>query len=167
MTNLRSPDIIAIEEMQDNSGPANDGVTASDLSWQRLIDAIVAAGGPAYDYRQIDPENNADGGAPGGNIRVGFLFRPSDDLRFVDRPGGDATTDTDVVKHRGDPQLTISPGRVLDAAIGGEAAFELTPASRSSVSSSTAANRCSSWPTTSARRATTGRCSATSSLRSG
>jgi predicted extracellular nuclease len=126
VTNLRSPDIIAIEEMQDNSGPANDGVTASDLSWQRLIDAIVAAGGPTYDYRQIDPENNADGGAPGGNIRVGFLFQPSDDLRFVDRPGGDATTDTDVVKHRGDAQLTISPGRVLDAAIGGDAAFQDT-----------------------------------------
>ena len=30
------------------------------------------------------------------------------------------------MKHRGDPQLTVSPGRVLDAAIGGEAAFELT-----------------------------------------
>jgi len=126
VNNLRSPDIIAIEEMQDNTGFTDDGVTAADLSWQRLIDAIVAAGGPLYDYRQIDPENNADGGAPGGNIRVGFLFQASDDLSFVDRPGGDATTDTDVVKYRGDPQLTISPGRVLDAAIGGDAAFELT-----------------------------------------
>ncbi len=126
VTNLRSPDILAIEEMQDNTGPANDGVVAADLSWQRLIDAIVAAGGPRYDYRQIDPENNADGGQPGGNIRVGFLFQPSEDLRFVDRPGGDATTDTDVVRHRGDARLTISPGRVTDARIGGEAAFNLT-----------------------------------------
>jgi predicted extracellular nuclease len=126
VTNLRSPDIIAIEEMQDNSGPANNGVTAADLSWQRLIDAIVAAGGPEYDYRQIDPLNNADGGAPGGNIRVGFLFRPSEHLRFVDRPGGDATTDTDVVRRHGDPELTVSPGRVLDAALGGDAAFQDT-----------------------------------------
>jgi hypothetical protein len=126
VNNLRAPDIIAIEEMQDNSGPANDGVVAADLSWQRLIDAIVAAGGPLYDYRQIDPEDGADGGIPGGNIRVGFLFRPSEHLSFVDRAGGDATTDTDVVRHRGDAQLTVSPGRVLDAAIGGEAAFAET-----------------------------------------
>jgi hypothetical protein len=98
-------------------------VVAADRSWQRLIDAIVAAGGPRYAYRQIDPENNTDGGAPGGNIRVGFLFRPSEHLRFVDRPGGDATTDTDVVRRRGDAQLTISPGRVTDARIGGDAAF--------------------------------------------
>jgi len=124
--NLRSPDIIAIEEMQDNSGPANDGVVNSDLSWQRLIDAIVAAGGPTYDYRQIDPEDGADGGIPGGNIRVGFLFDPSDDLTFVDRPGGDATTDVDVVLDGPDAVLTVSPGRVLDARIGGEAAFANT-----------------------------------------
>jgi predicted extracellular nuclease len=124
--NLRAPDIIAIEEMQDNSGPANDGVVAANLSWQRLIDAIVAAGGPRYDYRQIDPQDNADGGVPGGNIRVGFLFNGSGTLTFVDRPGGDATTDTDVVRHGNGAALTVSPGRVLDASIGGAAAFELT-----------------------------------------
>lgn len=121
--NLRSPHLIAIEEIQDNSGPADDGVTAADASWQRLIDAIVAAGGPRYDYRQIDPENNADGGIPGGNIRVGFLFHSTGPLQFVDRPGGDAVTDTDVVRHGNRARLTVSPGRVLDAAIGGDAAF--------------------------------------------
>jgi predicted extracellular nuclease len=123
VTNLRSPDIVAIEEIQDNTGPTNDGTVAANLSWQRLIDTIVAAGGPVYDYRQIDPENNADGGAPGGNIRVGFLFRAGGELRFVDRPGGDAETDTDVVRHGGDARLTISPGRITDARIGGDATF--------------------------------------------
>ncbi len=123
VTNLRSPDIVAIEEMQDNTGPTNDGVVAADLSWQRLIDAIVAAGGPRYDYRQIDPQNNADGGVPGGNIRVGFLFRAGGDLRFMDRPGGDAVTDTDVTRQGQDARLTISPGRITDARIGGDAAF--------------------------------------------
>ncbi len=123
VTNLRSPDILAIEEIQDNTGPTNDGTVAANLSWQRLIDAIVAAGGPVYDYRQIDPENNADGGAPGGNIRVGFLFRAGGDLQFVDRAGGDAVTDTDVVRNGHDARLTISPGRITDARIGGDAAF--------------------------------------------
>ena len=130
VNNLRSPDLIAIEEMQDNTGDeddrgGDDGTVASDLSWQRLIDAIVAAGGPTYDYRQIDPENNEDGGVPGGNIRVGFLFHSERGLEFVDRPGGDALTDTDAVASpNGDgARLTISPGRVLDAAIGGAKAF--------------------------------------------
>jgi predicted extracellular nuclease len=110
--NMRSPDLIGIEEMQDNTGGLNDGTTAANLSWQAFIDAIVAAGGPRYDYRQIDPENNADGGAPGGNIRVGFLFRTDRGLSFVDRPGGDATTPTEVLRSDGRAHLTLSPGRV-------------------------------------------------------
>ena len=133
VNNLRSPDLIAIEEMQDNSGDVddpggNDGTVASNLSWQRLIDAIVAAGGPVYDYRQIDPLNNVDGGVPGGNIRVGFLFHTERGLEFVDRPGGDATTDTDVVPtpNGKGARLTVSPGRVLDAALGGAKAFAAT-----------------------------------------
>ncbi|HET8778130.1 MAG TPA: lamin tail domain-containing protein [Candidatus Limnocylindria bacterium] len=118
VVNLKSPDIIAIEEMQDNNGSTNDGTVAADLSWQRLIDAIVAAGGPRYDYRQIDPVNNADGGQPGGNIRVGFLFDKKYGLQFVDRAGGDAVTDTDVVRHGNDAALTVSPGRILDSQFG-------------------------------------------------
>ena len=123
--NLRSPDLVAIEEMQDNNGPADTGVAAADLSWQRLIAAIVAEGGPLYDYRQIDPQNNADGGQPGGNIRVGFLFHSERGLEFVDRPGGDAVTDTDVVAtpNRKGARLTVSPGRILDAELGGNKAF--------------------------------------------
>jgi uncharacterized protein len=110
--NMRSPDLIGIEEMQDNNGATNDGTTAANLSWQAFIDAIVAAGGPRYDYRQIDPVNNADGGEPGGNIRVGFLFRTDRGLSFVDRPGGNATTPTGVFRADGRAHLTLSPGRV-------------------------------------------------------
>ena len=40
-----------------------------------LVCAIQAVGGPAYQFRQIDPEDNGDGSQPGGNIQVGFLFR--------------------------------------------------------------------------------------------
>ena len=110
--NLRSPDLIGIEEVQDNSGPADDGVVDAAQSWQLLIDAIDAAGGPTYDYRQIDPVNNQDGGAPGGNIRVGFLFRTDRGLTFVDRPGGTSTNATGVVAGDDGPQLTFSPGRI-------------------------------------------------------
>jgi uncharacterized protein len=109
---LRSPDLIAIEEVQDVNGTVNDGTVDASATWQMLIDAIVAAGGPLYEYRQIDPEDNADGGAPGGNIRVGFLFRTDRGLSFIDRPGGDATTPTEVVPTRSGPRLSLSPGRV-------------------------------------------------------
>lgn len=75
--NLKSPDILCVEEMQDNSGPTNNGVVDADLTFGLLIEAIVAAGGPRYEYRQINPVDGQDGGEPGGNIRTGFLFDPA------------------------------------------------------------------------------------------
>ena len=110
--NLRAPDLIGVEEVQDNSGATNDGTVDASQSWSALIAAIQAAGGPLYEYRQIDPVNNADGGQPGGNIRVGFLFRTDRGLSFIDRPGGDAVTPVAVVARPSGPQLSISPGRI-------------------------------------------------------
>ncbi|MFD4573040.1 endonuclease/exonuclease/phosphatase family protein [Streptomyces sp. NPDC058417] len=109
--NLQSPDIVSLEEIQDNNGATNDGTVAADQTVRKLIDAIVAAGGPAYDWRSIDPANNTDGGEPGGNIRQVFLFNP-DRVSFTDRAGGDATTAAGVTKVRGKAALTVSPGRI-------------------------------------------------------
>jgi predicted extracellular nuclease len=109
---LRAPDLLAIEEIQDDSGPTDDGVVGAAATWTRLIQAIQAAGGPRYQYRQVDPLNNADGGAPGANIRVGFLFRTDRGLAFVDRPGADATTPVQVLNTPSGPRLSINPGRV-------------------------------------------------------
>ena len=72
VTNLASPDIIAVEEVQDNTGAADDGTVAADQTLTRLTAAISAAGGPFYQWREIDPVNDKDGGRPGGNIRVVF-----------------------------------------------------------------------------------------------
>jgi len=112
VTHLRSPDLLAIEEIQDNSGAVDDGVTDASTTWHMLIRAISAAGGPAYQYRQIDPLDDADGGVPGGNIRIGFLFRTDRGLQFVDRPGGDAITPIQVMRTPQGPRLSINPGRV-------------------------------------------------------
>ncbi|HET7690905.1 MAG TPA: hypothetical protein VFK41_11020, partial [Nocardioidaceae bacterium] len=112
VTHLNSPDIVALEEIQDNTGATNDGTVAANQTLDLFVDAIVAAGGPTYAWRQIDPQNNQDGGQPGGNIRVAFLYNPAR-VTFVDRPGGDATTAVDVVAGPGNkPQLTVSPGRI-------------------------------------------------------
>jgi predicted extracellular nuclease len=110
--NMRSPDLVAIEEVQDNNGAAAGGTDAS-LTYATFIAAIQAVGGPTYDFRQINPApGNQDGGEPNGNIRVGFLFRTDRGLSFVDRPGGDATTPTTVVDTPGGAQLSLSPGRI-------------------------------------------------------
>ncbi|MFD5428634.1 endonuclease/exonuclease/phosphatase family protein [Streptomyces sp. NPDC127084] len=109
--NLASPDIIALEEIQDNTGAKNDGVVAADQTIKKFTDAITAAGGPAYDSRTVDPENNKDGGEPGGNIRQVFLFNP-ERVSFTDRAGGNATTATTVTKDGRKAALTLSPGRI-------------------------------------------------------
>jgi uncharacterized protein len=112
VNHLQSPDLIAIEEIQDNDGATNTSVTDASGTWDALVAAIRAAGGPAYEYRQIDPVDDQDGGQPGGNIRVGFLFRTDRGLTFIDRPGGDSVTATTVVATPSGPQLSASPGRV-------------------------------------------------------
>jgi predicted extracellular nuclease len=94
--NLASPDILSLEEIQDDNGATDDQVVTAGQTLRRFVDAVVAAGGPRYEWRQIDPVDGADGGQPGGNIRVAFLFDPSR-VSFVDRPGGDATTPVEVV----------------------------------------------------------------------
>ncbi|MER6420173.1 endonuclease/exonuclease/phosphatase family protein [Streptomyces sp. NPDC001137] len=111
VNNLQSPDIVSLEEIQDNNGATDDGTVAADVTVNKLIDAIVAAGGPQYDWRSINPVNDQDGGEPGGNIRQVFLFNP-DRVSFVDRAGGDSTTAVGVTKVHGKAQLTASPGRI-------------------------------------------------------
>ncbi|MGW6538964.1 endonuclease/exonuclease/phosphatase, partial [Streptomyces sp. NPDC055011] len=109
--NLAAPDVLALEEIQDDNGAKNDGTVSAEQTLKKFTDAIVAAGGPAYAWRSIDPENNKDGGEPGGNIRQVFLFNP-ERVSFVDRAGGDATTATGVTGSKGRAALTLSPGRI-------------------------------------------------------
>ncbi len=77
--NLKSPQIICLQEIQDDSGEINDGTVSSDNNLNKLIELL---NDPKYDkysiakytYVYVSPENNQDGGAPGGNIRVAFLY---------------------------------------------------------------------------------------------
>ncbi|GLW62427.1 hypothetical protein Arub01_06710 [Actinomadura rubrobrunea] len=128
---LRSPDLITVAGVQDNSGPDDDGTVAADQTVAELITAISEAGGPAYDWRSVAPRDNADGGEPGANIRVGFLFRTDRGLGFVDRPAaalGDgmgagaadagpdpARTAVRALAEGGRARLSLSPGRVAPA----------------------------------------------------
>lgn len=71
---LKAPDIIALQEIQDDNGNVNNGNVTSQQTLDRLIAAIAAAGGPTYKATWVDPSNNQDGGAPGANIRVAYLY---------------------------------------------------------------------------------------------
>ncbi len=74
--NLRAPDILALQEIQDDSGELDDGTTGASGTLRALADAIVAAGGPRYEFVEVAPTDGRPGGAPGGNIRNAFLYNP-------------------------------------------------------------------------------------------
>ncbi|MEV3872169.1 endonuclease/exonuclease/phosphatase family protein [Streptomyces sp. NPDC049906] len=114
VTNLASPDVLALEEVQDDNGRTDDGTVSAGVTLARFTEAIAARGGPRYAWRSVDPADGRDGGEPGGNIRQVFLFNPQR-VSFTDRPGGDATTATGVVRRAGKAALTHSPGRVAPA----------------------------------------------------
>ncbi|MDA2807894.1 endonuclease/exonuclease/phosphatase family protein [Nocardiopsis suaedae] len=132
---LAAPAIVSLEEVQDDSGPTDDGTVSAERTLEMLTGAVEAAGGPSYEWRLIDPEDKRDGGQPGGNIRNALLFDP-ERVSFTDRPGGDATTPVEVVGEGGDTHLSVSPGRIApkDAAwensrkpLVGEFSFEGRP----------------------------------------
>jgi predicted extracellular nuclease len=110
--NLASPDILALEEIQDNSGATSDGTVDSTQTTDKLIASIQAAGGPAYSARWVNPENLTDGGQPGGNIRQVFFFRADRGVGFVHAPAGDATTAESLTMIAGKPHLALNPGRI-------------------------------------------------------
>ena len=77
VNSLRSPDIVALQEVQDNDGSADTTVTAADQTLQLLVDQIAALGGPDYEF--IDNPfigDDTSGGQPGANIRVAYLYNP-------------------------------------------------------------------------------------------
>jgi predicted extracellular nuclease len=73
---LGAPEIVALQEIQDASGERDDGVTDATPTLRALIDAVRAAGGPAYRAFDVPPTDGRPGGAPGGNIRNAFLYDP-------------------------------------------------------------------------------------------
>ncbi len=74
---LGAPDILALQEIQDQSGERDDGVTDASGTLRALGRAIRDAGGPEYRFFDVPPADGRPGGAPGGNIRNAFLYNPA------------------------------------------------------------------------------------------
>ena len=77
--NLKSPQIIFLQEIQDNNGEIDDGTVSSDDTLGFLTNLLNASEYNTYSARNynfiyVSPENNQDGGAPGANIRVAIIY---------------------------------------------------------------------------------------------
>ncbi|PZQ48846.1 MAG: nuclease [Rhodovulum sulfidophilum] len=97
---LNAPDVIALQEVQDNSGATDDGTTSASTTLELLSRWIDVADDGALNgsltYEWIDNPfigDNTSGGEPGGNIRTAYLYRSDrvdlveDSLRTIDGQG--------------------------------------------------------------------------------
>ncbi|KAL2264568.1 hypothetical protein VTJ83DRAFT_7078 [Remersonia thermophila] len=115
---LKTPDLLFLQEVQDDTGPTDkDGVVSANGTLSALVDAVRSLGGVTYDFTDIEPVANADGGQPGGNIRVAYLYRPDAVSLHEPNRGGpeDATQAVLAPGPKGKlaaPKLTFNPGRV-------------------------------------------------------
>jgi predicted extracellular nuclease len=86
--NLRAPDILAAQEIQDANGAQSGGTLSGQATADGLIAAMAKLGYGNYKYVEIAPTTaNTTGGEPNGNIRNGYFY--NDDR--VDYVAGSAT----------------------------------------------------------------------------
>ena len=158
--NLQAPDILALEEIQDNSGAADDGVVAADQTIGKLTAAITAAGGPAYQSR-VDRPGRRRRRRPAGRQHPGGV--PVPDRPRADVPGQPGRYVDGRDHGRAGQRPAGRTCRSRRAASTRPARPGPTAASRWRASSAGAAGRSSSSRTTSSPRAATTRCTGGSS----
>ena len=134
VSELRAPDILGVQEVKASDLPDNAGGLPAAGSFRMLIDAITRSGGPAYDFCEIPPLPNQDGGQIGFNIRVGLLYNPQ---RLALRRRGDAGPDdaTGIYWRQNRVELTLSPGRIdpVNPAFAGDAKRHWAPSRKALV----------------------------------
>ncbi len=109
---MGAPDIIGLQEIQDNDGSEGQEAISADETYQGIVDAILGLGGPEYGFVDIDPIPGADGGIPLGNIRQGFLYRLDTGLSLAEAPPGEAKDPVEIIVENGEPMLSLNPGRI-------------------------------------------------------
>lgn len=107
--NLRAPDIVALQEIQDDDGSVDSDVVSAGRTLTLLADRINDRLG-ANVYRFLDNRfigDDTNGGQPGANIRVAFLYR-NDRVSVV--PGSERTI-VDTTAQRTDPDNPFHESR--------------------------------------------------------
>jgi len=112
---LRAPDLLALQEVQDDNGPLDDDVVTATRTLAMLVEAIVAAGGPRYRAADVPPVDDEDGGQPGGNIRCALLWRTDRGLSLPARPGATSTSAATLEPTPLGPALVHNPSRIAPA----------------------------------------------------
>lgn len=106
---LNSPDILFLQEIQDNNGPTDDGTVLANETLSLLTSAITSAGSTVnYSYVEIPPVDGESGGESGGNIRVAYLYNA--DLVQLYKPNPGSSTEAPEVQPG--PTLSLNPGAI-------------------------------------------------------
>jgi predicted extracellular nuclease len=105
---LRSPDLVFVQEIQDDNGETNDAVVSANLTLTTLTSAISSISGPRYEFAEIDPVDDKNGGAPGGNIRTAYLYNP--EVLQLRKPNFGSSTEANEVLPG--PELKYNPGLI-------------------------------------------------------
>ncbi|KAI7553959.1 DNase I-like protein [Hortaea werneckii] len=109
VTYLRTPDLIFLQEVQDNNGATDDDVVSANTTLSDLVSAINAAGCTVhYAFTDIPPVDDTNGGQPGGNIRNAYLYNPS--VLRLRNPNPAGSTDAEVLLDNA--ELKYNPGLI-------------------------------------------------------
>ncbi|KXT14219.1 hypothetical protein AC579_7536 [Pseudocercospora musae] len=106
---MGTPDLLFVQEIQDDNGPTNDAVVDANVTLATLRDAISALSSSTnYSFVDIDPADDQDGGQPGGNIRVAYLYKPN--VIKLRKPNPGSSTQANEVLPG--PTLKYNPGLI-------------------------------------------------------
>ncbi len=111
VNDLNAPDILALIEVQDDNGKIDDTVTTANLTYKTLTTAIKTEGGPVYQFSDISPVDDLDGGEPGGNIRVGYIYNPAK-VSLAQGQNGGSQDAVEVILKNGSVSLSRNPSRI-------------------------------------------------------
>lgn len=111
VTSLGAPDLLFVHEIQDNDGSTDDGVVDATVTLTTLVNAIADISNITYSFIEISPVNDQDGGEPGGNIRVAYLYRPEVISLYNPNPGN-STAANKVLSGDSGPELLLNPGLI-------------------------------------------------------
>src|SRR5437667_8582044 len=85
-----------------------EAVVDANLTLSTLVDKIHGLSGVSYNFVDIVPVDDQDGGEPGGNIRVAYLYDPAV-IRLRNSHPGSSTDANEVLPG---PELKFNPGRI-------------------------------------------------------
>lgn len=90
--NMQCPDIIAFTEIQDGSHVSFRNTSSAESTMQKIIDETFCERDVQYRSVHVPPFFHSDGGQPGGNIQVAFLY-DANRVEFYPRGNPDSVMD--------------------------------------------------------------------------